>query len=173
MRLVRVSLYEFRTIYFKHLQSVTNMSDNESCLFCKIVRGEVPASVIFEDKFTMAFMDIFPISKGHCLLIPKQHYENMLYVDTKVAKHLAVRLAELTRKVHSEFEPDGIINVIANGVGAGQEVPHLHIHVIPRNEGDRFGFLFPDDYREEMAPRDELDSVAKAIRAQTDLLGSK
>lgn len=173
MRLVRVSLYEFRTIYFKLLQSVTNMSDNESCLFCKIVRGEIPASVIFEDKFTMAFMDIFPISKGHCLLIPKQHYENMLHVDAKVAKSLAVRLVELDRKVHSAFEPDGIINVIANGVGAGQEVPHLHIHVIPRNEGDRFGFLFPDDYREKMAPRDELDSVAKDIRAQIDLLDSK
>jgi len=165
MRLVRVSLHEFRTIYFKLAQLVTDMSDNESCLFCKIIRGEIPASVIFEDKFTMAFMDIFPISKGHCLLIPKQHYVNMLDVDTKVAKRLGARLAELTRKVHSAFEPDGIINVIANGVGAGQEVPHLHIHVIPRNEGDRFGFMFPDDYREEMAPRDELDSVAKTIRA--------
>ena len=173
MRLVRVSLHEFRTIYFKLLQSVTNMSDNESCLFCKIVRGEIPASVIFEDKFTMAFMDIFPISKGHCLLIPKQHYVNMLDVDAKIAKRLGARLAELNRKVHSAFEPDGIINVIANGVGAGQEVPHLHMHVIPRNEGDRFGFMFPDDYREEMAPRDELDSVAKTIRTSTDLLGSK
>ncbi len=173
MRLVRVSLHEIRTIYFKLLRSVTNMSDNESCLFCKIVRGEIPASVIFEDKFTMAFMDIFPISKGHCLLIPKQHHVNMLDVDIKVAKRLGVRLAELTRKVHSAFEPDGVINVIANGVGAGQEVPHLHIHVIPRNEGDRFGFLFPDDYREEMAPRDELDSVAKTIRASSDLPSSK
>ena len=173
MRLVRVSLHKFRTVYFKLAHSVTDMSDNESCLFCKIVRGEIPASVIFEDKITMAFMDIFPISKGHCLLIPKQHYVNMLDVDTKVVKRLGVRLAELTRKVHSAFEPDGIINVIANGVGAGQEVPHLHIHVIPRNEGDRFGFMFPDDYREEKAPRDELDSIAKTIRASTDLLVSK
>jgi len=173
MRLVRVSLHNFRTIYFKLTQSVTNMSNNESCLFCEIVRGEIQASVIFEDKFTMAFMDIFPISKGHCLLIPKQHYVNMLDVDVKIAKRLSARLVELNRKVHSAFEPDGIINVIANGVGAGQEVPHLHIHVIPRNKGDRFGFMFPDDYREEMAPRDELDGVAETIRASTDLLGSK
>jgi len=173
MRLVRVSLHNFRTIYFKLTQSVTNMSNNESCLFCEIVRGEIQASVIFEDKFTMAFMDIFPISKGHCLLIPKQHYVNMLDVDVKIAKRLGARLVELNRKVHSAFEPDGIINVIANGVGAGQEVPHLHIHVIPRNKGDRFGFMFPDDYREEMAPRDELDGVAETIRASTDLLGSK
>lgn len=168
-----MSLHKFRTIYLKFPQSVTSMGDNESCLFCKIVRGEIPASVIFEDKFTMAFMDIFPISKGHCLLIPKQHYENMLDVDAKIAKRLGARLAELTRRVYSAFEPDGVINVIANGAGAGQEVPHLHMHVIPRNEGDRFGFLFPDDYREEMAPRDELDSIAKTISAQTGLLGSK
>ncbi|NHJ13609.1 MAG: HIT family protein [Candidatus Thorarchaeota archaeon] len=139
------------------------MSGPDDCIFCKIVRGEVPASKVFEDETCLAFMDIFPISKGHCLLIPKEHYENLFDVDMKVLAHMSGRLAELTRKVNKVLSPDGVITVVANGVGAGQEVPHLHFHSIPRNKGDSFGFKFPDDYREKMADREELESTAKLI----------
>ncbi len=141
------------------------MSNSENCIFCKIVKGEIPASVIFEDDQCMAFMDIFPVSKGHCLLIPKEHYVNMMDVDLDVLAHLSKKLAELTRKVHKVLRPDGILNSVANGKGAGQEVPHLHFHIIPRNVGDPFGFRFPPDYRESMAPREELDSLAEKFRS--------
>ncbi len=139
------------------------MNDTNDCIFCKIARREIPASIIFEDDICMAFMDIFPVNKGHCLLIPKEHYTNMLDVDSDVVAHLGRKLAELTRKVYNAFKPEGIFNSVANGEGAGQEVPHLHIHVIPRNKGDPFGFRFPPNYRESMAPREELDSFAERI----------
>ncbi len=144
------------------------MSASEDCIFCKIVRGEIPASVVFQDEHCMAFMDIFPVSRGHCLLIPKRHYTNMLDVDPDIVAHLARRLAELTRRVNAVIKPDGILNVVANGLGAGQEVPHLHFHVIPRNSGDQFGFRFPDNYRETMAPREELDALARSIAQRDD-----
>jgi histidine triad (HIT) family protein len=139
------------------------MTDSEDCLFCKIVRGEVPTSKIFEDDVCMAFMDVFPIKEGHCLLIPKDHYQNLLDVDKDVAAHLARRLVDLTHKVNKVIAPDGIITSAANGKGAGQEIPHLHLHVIPRNHGDGFGFRFPDDYRNKMADRERFDELAAQL----------
>lgn len=140
------------------------MSAEKDCIFCKIVAGEIPASVIFEDDKVMAFMDIFPVREGHCLVIPKKHYVNMFDVDFDVLAHLSKKLAELARKVNALLQPDGILTAAANGPGAGQDVPHLHFHVIPRNKGDAFGFRFPDGYRDQMAPREKLDELALAIR---------
>ncbi|MGY5876247.1 MAG: HIT family protein [Candidatus Thorarchaeota archaeon] len=140
------------------------MNSSEDCIFCKIVRGEIPASIVFEDDVSMAFMDIFPVAKGHCLLIPKKHYENLFDIDLDVVSHLARKLAELTQSVNRAFKPEGVLNVAANGPGAGQEVPHLHFHVIPRSIGDSFGFKFPDNYRETMASREELESNANLIK---------
>jgi histidine triad (HIT) family protein len=140
------------------------MSKETDCIFCKIVGGEIPASVVFEDDVVMAFMDIFPVREGHCLVIPKKHYVNMFDVDLEVLSHLSKRLAELARKVNLLLKPDGILTAAANGSGAGQDVFHLHFHVIPRNKGDVFGFQFPEGYRDEMAPRDKLDELASAIR---------
>ncbi|MHA2361537.1 MAG: HIT family protein [Candidatus Thorarchaeota archaeon] len=134
------------------------MSDD--CIFCKIVRGEIPSSIIFEDDVCIAFMDVFPISEGHCLVIPKQHFVNMLDVDL----HLARRVAELDRKVHKVFGQIGILNAVANGPEARQEVPHLHFHIIPRSKGDGIGFRFPNGYREKMESREELDRIATLIR---------
>ncbi len=139
------------------------MNNSEDCIFCKIVRGEIPSSKIFEDEICMAFMDVFPVREGHSLLIPKEHYQNLLDVEKDVAAHLARRLVDLTRKVNKVIEPDGILTSAANGKGAGQEIPHLHFHVIPRNHGDDFGFRFPEGYRSEMADRDRLDKIASEI----------
>ncbi len=141
------------------------MTGPDDCIFCKIVKGEIPASVVFEDDICLAFMDIFPVNKGHCLLIPKEHFENLLDVDPEIVAHLGKRIADLTRRIDSVLKPDGILNAVANGVGAGQEVPHLHFHAIPRNKGDPFGFKFPEGYRESMAPREELDALAEKLGA--------
>ena len=136
----------------------------ENCIFCKIVRGEMPASIIFEDDICVAFMDVFPITDGHSLLIPKKHFTNMFDVDDDVVAHLAKRLADLTRRVKEASGEEGVINTVANGEGAGQDVPHLHFHAIPRSRGSPFGFQFPPDYRNEMADRDGLEQMAKKIR---------
>ncbi|MGY5863817.1 MAG: HIT family protein [Candidatus Thorarchaeota archaeon] len=139
----------------------------ENCIFCKIVRGEIPASIIFEDDICMAFMDAFPINEGHSLLIPKKHFVNMFDVDDDVVAHLAKRLADLTRRVKKATGEDGVLNTVANGEGAGQDVPHLHFHAIPRSKGSPFGFKFPPGYRNEMAERDGLDRIAEKIREST------
>ena len=139
----------------------------ENCLFCKIIRGEVPSSVIFEDEHSMAFMDVFPVSEGHCLLIPRKHYTNMFDVDPDVVAHLAKTLVDLTRRVQKATGADGVLNIVANGEGAGQEIPDLHFHAIPRNKASPFGFRFPPDYRDAMAPREELDLMAEKIRDST------
>jgi histidine triad (HIT) family protein len=136
----------------------------KNCIFCKIVRGEMPASIIFEDDICMAFMDVFPITEGHSLLIPKRHFTNMFDVDDDVVAHLAKRLADLTRRVKKATGEEGVLNTVANGEGAGQDVPHLHFHAIPRSRGSPFGFQFPPDYRNEMAGRDGLEEMAKKIR---------
>ncbi|MFW9953179.1 MAG: HIT family protein [Candidatus Thorarchaeota archaeon] len=132
----------------------------QDCIFCKIIRGEIPSSVIFEDDMCMAFMDVFPIREGHCLLVPKQHFTNMLDVDPKVAERLGQKLSELSRMVYNVYKPAGILNIAANGPDAGQEVPHLHFHVIPKKKGEPFGFRFPPGYRDEMASREELNRIA-------------
>jgi len=137
---------------------------SEDCLFCKIVRGEIPSSVIFEDDICIAFMDVFPVNKGHCLLIPKKHFENLMDVDSDIIAHMAKRLTELTRGVKSATGAEGVLTVASNGAGAGQEIPHLHFHSIPRSKGANFGFKFPPNYRESMADRKDLESMAKSIR---------
>lgn len=139
----------------------------ENCIFCKIVRGEMPASVVFEDEQSIAFMDVFPVAEGHCLLIPKKHYENMFDVDPDLVAHLAKNLADLTKRVHKATGAEGVLNIVANGEGAGQDVPHLHFHAIPRSRSSPFGFKFPPDYRSTMASRDLLDQMAAKIREST------
>ncbi|MHA2386077.1 MAG: HIT family protein, partial [Candidatus Thorarchaeota archaeon] len=83
---------------------------SDECLFCKIANGEVPSSLVFEDDISMAFMDIFPINRGHCLLIPKKPYVNLLDIDLDLLGEMSKRLAILTRKVYNSLEPAGILN---------------------------------------------------------------
>jgi len=139
----------------------------ENCIFCKIIRGEIPSSVIFEDEKSIAFMDAFPITEGHCLLIPKKHYVNMFDVDPDVVAHLAKKLADLTKRVQKAMGAEGVLNIAANGEGAGQDVPHLHFHAIPRNKDSQFGFKFPPGYRSTMAEKNDLDQMAAKIREST------
>ncbi len=140
----------------------------DECIFCKIVKGEIPSTIIFQDDICMAFMDIFPISEGHCLLIPKEHFTNLLDADEAVLQHLITKLSLLDRKVSAAYNDVGILNAVANGEYAGQEVPHLHFHVIPRRPNDDFGFRYPEGYRDSMAPREELERVAGLIRNATE-----
>jgi histidine triad (HIT) family protein len=135
----------------------------DNCIFCKIVRGELPSTVIFEDEHCMAFMDIYPIRAGHALLIPKKHFVNLMDVDGDVVAHLARRLTGLVRGVKKATGAEGVLAVAANGEGAGQEVPHLHFHTIPRDPGDEFRFVFPTGYRASMADKDELKKMAERI----------
>lgn len=108
------------------------------CIFCKIAKKEEKAYVIYENEKAMAFLDINPISKGHTLVIPKEHYENVLEVPSEVMKDVFDAIKVVCEKL-KVFNPDGF-NIVSNvGKQAGQVIMHAHVHIIPRysDEKDR------------------------------------
>ncbi len=136
-----------------------------NCIFCGILNNELPASRVYEDEHTLAFLDIHPIARGHALVVPKRHVES--YTD--LSSNEVSQLAQVGRLVAAHLKSalegcEGVSLSLADGTSAGQEVPHAHLHVIPRRRGDGFGWKFPPGYSSEVAPRDQLDSVAALVR---------
>ncbi len=105
--------------------------------FAKILRGEIPCTKVYEDKDVLAFMDVFPQSRGHVLLISKtSQARNLLDVEPDVLEKLALTTQKVAKAVRKALNPDGILVMQFNGQTAGQTVFHLHFHVIPRYEGE-------------------------------------
>lgn len=123
------------------------------CIFCSIVSGEIPNHTIYEDDTVLAFLDINPTSYGHCLVIPKKHYDSFLDCDNKVRDHVFKVAQELANKLETKLGCDGI-NVLTNiHEAAGQTVDHFHVHLIPRyKENDsltiEFGNIGTVDFEE-------------------------
>ena len=107
------------------------------CIFCKIVNGEIPAKIIDETEKSLAFMDAFPLTKGHSLVIPKSHYEKM----QEIPPEENAELFETVRKVLSKVDKltNATLVALHNGKESGQEIPHVHIHLIPRSKNDSAG----------------------------------
>jgi len=138
------------------------LSFDEFCIFCKIVRKQAPASIIYEDETVMAFLDIRPLNEGHTLVIPKKHYVNVFDIPEdqlnkvhKVAKQVSIAIKEATNA-------DGISIIQQNGKAAGQDIFHLHVHAIPRFEGQKL----PSFSALKEVERAKLDEMAKRIRRQ-------
>ncbi len=106
------------------------------CIFCKIVKGEIPCFKIYEDTDVLSFLDIKPFSKGHCLVIPKQHFENVFDISEDALQKISVVAKRLSEKIKDVLKADGIRLSQSNGKVAGQEVMHFHLHIIPRYEGE-------------------------------------
>jgi histidine triad (HIT) family protein len=106
------------------------------CIFCKIIKGEIPCSKIYEDKDVLAFLDIMPITKGHTLVVPKKHSENIFDIGEKELYAVMKAVKKLAPAVKEAVSADGINIGINNNKAAGQLVPHAHVHIIPRKEGD-------------------------------------
>ena len=107
----------------------------ENCIFCRIVRKEIPASIVYEDSKVIAFMDIRPLSDGHTLVIPKKHYDTVYEIpdNQNASIHKAVKRVAIA--VKKATAADGITIIQQNEKAAGQEIPHMHVHVIPRYVG--------------------------------------
>lgn len=105
-------------------------------IFEKIIRREIPATIVFEDEDILAFLDIGPIIKGHTLVIPKTCYDPITETPDEVVAKLMQVAKRIATVQMSELGADGVNIMQNNGAAAGQEVPHIHIHVIPRFEGD-------------------------------------
>ena len=137
-----------------------------SCIFCKIVEGSAPASKVYEDDLCLAFMDIQPVNPGHLLVIPKAHFTDLTDLPAETGGHLfqVAQLIALSLP-KTNVKNEGVDFFLANGAAAGQEVFHVHLHVIPRYAGDGFGFRFGAEYN-NLPERSELDAIAAQIKQQ-------
>ncbi len=109
------------------------MSD---CIFCRIVAKEIPATVVYEDDDVLAFMDIGPIIKGHALVIPQKHYDPVTQIPDDLLAKLHLTAKRIAKAQMNGLGADGVNIMQNNGTAAGQEVPHIHVHVIPRFKDD-------------------------------------
>lgn len=106
------------------------------CVFCKIVNGEIPSKTIYEDDKFKVFFDLGPATRGHALIVPKEHYENIFELDNDLASDVFVLAKRLATVMMDAFKADGFNVIQNNGKLAGQSVFHFHVHLIPRYEGD-------------------------------------
>ncbi|MFB6113556.1 MAG: HIT family protein [Halodesulfurarchaeum sp.] len=144
----------------------------KECIFCRIVEGDAPARVVYENDETMAFLDVNPLSRGHTLVIPKEHYEGFDDLPEDVGSSLMSSLRRLVPEIEAAVEADGANVGFNDGAAAGQEIGHLHGHVIPRFEGDGGRPIHAVAGRKPKLSDDELDDLADTIEATIESGGA-
>jgi histidine triad (HIT) family protein len=140
------------------------MSDtaDADCIFCRILAGTEPASLVHQDEVAVAFMDIRPVTPGHLLIVPRQHRASIVDLDPDIAAHLMRVAVRLDRAIRSSgVHCQGVNLFLADGEAAGQDVFHVHLHLFPRLPGD--GVRLIADWGRPA--RDDLDEVARRIRS--------
>jgi diadenosine tetraphosphate (Ap4A) HIT family hydrolase len=142
----------------------TSDQQSANCVFCAIVSGGAPATYLHQDDLVIAFMDIRPVQPGHLLVVPRKHAELIPELDEASLSRLWAVATDLNRALRRTSLPVEAVSVyVADGEAAGQEVPHVHIHLIPRHARDGFGFRFPPGYGFQ-PERAELERLARGIR---------
>ncbi|NLP49946.1 HIT family protein [Bacillus sp. RO1] len=135
------------------------MSD---CIFCKIIDGDIPASKVYEDEHVLAFLDISQVTKGHTLVIPKVHKENIYELTPEIAEKLFKVVPKIANSIKEQFEPIGLNLLNNNGEAAGQSVFHYHLHIIPRyGKGDGFGAVWKSNQSDYTTQ--QLQEIASKI----------
>ncbi|OIJ16554.1 HIT family protein [Anaerobacillus alkalilacustris] len=138
------------------------MSMHENCIFCKIVNGDIPAAKVFENEHVLAFLDISQVSKGHTLVIPKLHQENIFELKPETAKELFSVVPKISNAIKEAYKPLGLNILNNNGEIAGQTVFHYHLHLIPRyGKGDGFGAVWHD--HSSQYKKEDLQEIASEI----------
>jgi histidine triad (HIT) family protein len=132
------------------------------CIFCKIIAGELPSYKVYEDDYTFAFLDINPITKGHTLVLPKIHVTKLPELEGKYSSGLIGAVQKVTRAIEDSIKPEGLNIFVNQGEVAGQIVPHLHVHVVPRTTGDGLEFTTP---KVEMI-EEEFKEISRKIASQ-------
>ena len=133
----------------------------DECLFCRIVSGELPATVVYEDENAVAFLDHRPLFPGHTLLVPRQHVETLGELPVKLVAPYFEAAQLLSLAVESAMDAEGTFVAMNNRVS--QSVPHLHVHVVPRRRKDGLkGFFWP---RTKYKSDEEMEAVKRKIAA--------
>ena len=135
-----------------------------NCIFCKIVSGKLRARIISENDYAMAFLDAFPLSSGHTLVVPKAHYSKVQDMD----KEYSCAVFSIACQIAATLEPTVRVNAstiaIHNGRDAGQEVPHVHIHIVPRSDNDGAGPIHSMFNSRPKLNNEEMDKLADRLR---------
>jgi histidine triad (HIT) family protein len=143
-------------------ERVKQMSD---CIFCKIINGEIPSAKVYEDEHVLAFLDISQVTKGHTLVIPKVHKENVYELTDEIAANVFKAVPKIAKAIKSSYDPIGLNVLQNNGEAAGQSVFHFHMHLIPRyGKGDGFGAVWKthlDEYT-----HDDYKKIAAEINSK-------
>ncbi|MBI3412936.1 MAG: HIT family protein [Candidatus Aenigmarchaeota archaeon] len=130
-----------------------------NCVFCKIVANEIPSKKVYEDESFLAFLDINPANTGHTLIIPKTHYQTIISIPEDDLFALSKTIKRLATAMRETMTAEGLNLHQSNGTVAGQVIPHLHFHLIPRYKDDGFSFAWPH----KQVPDEEMESVRKKL----------
>ena len=133
----------------------------DGCVFCKIIDGQLPSMKIDEDDSTLTFMDINPLSSGHCLVVPKRHAATLFEADVRDLEAAMVTAKRVALAIREALRPDGLNVLQANGAAAFQSVPHFHLHLIPRWTDDGKGF----DWQVVPGNRETIMKMGERIRS--------
>lgn len=135
----------------------------DNCIFCKIVKGEIPSAKVYEDERVLAFLDLSQVTKGHTLVIPKKHVENVFELDEETAAHVFSVVPKIARSLTNTLNAKGLNIANNNKEVAGQTVFHVHIHLVPRyGEDDGFQILFTNHMDEYSS--DDLNKIAESVQ---------
>jgi histidine triad (HIT) family protein len=134
----------------------------EDCIFCKIAKGEIPSAKVYEDNDMFAFMDIIPNTKGHLLIIPKEHFENIFTISEDILQKIVVMGKQFAIKMKEVLGATGVNVSSNNGKHAGQVVSHFHLHIIPRYEDDGLQMYGPRV--NEAVSLEELQKIAEKLQ---------
>ncbi|RSL29517.1 HIT family protein [Salibacterium salarium] len=138
------------------------MTHDNNCIFCKIVSGDIPAAIVYEDDTVIAFADLGQTTKGHTLLIPKDHQENLFELKEETAAYLFRMAPKIANAIKESFQPEGLNLINNNGKAASQSVFHYHLHFIPRyGADDGFEPVFTDNSSQYSA--EDLQAIAERL----------
>lgn len=136
---------------------------DDNCIFCKIANGEIPATTLYEDDDFRVILDLGPATKGHALILPKEHYANLYELPDEIASKAIILAKKMITKLTKALECDGYNIVQNNGEAAGQTVFHFHMHLIPRYNGDDAGLGWKVGELTEADRADILERVEKSV----------
>jgi histidine triad (HIT) family protein len=136
------------------------------CVFCQIIGKQIPAKIVYEDGSIIAFLDINPLSPGHTLIVPKKHVENIFDIDEKDLQHIFTIAKKISLKIKGRLQADGVNFLQASGKGAEQIIPHFHLHVVPRKEGDGINLNEWWKTKAKKLEDSKLDEIAKLLKIE-------
>ena len=118
------------------------MKDEKNCPFCKMVKHELNAVIVYEDNDILIIMYLYPATPGHILVLPRQHIENIFSLREDLASRIMVAATKIAKVIKQQLSPDGLNLIQSNDLAAGQTIPHFHLHIVPRYNGDAVSLRF-------------------------------